>query len=63
MRENIETLSKTPEAKTLITRYVEKVNNQETRLEQMQKERQDFESQKQKLEIELRMEINNFELK
>ncbi len=63
LRENIETLSKTPEAKTLITRYVEKVNNQETRLEQMQKERQDFESQKQKLEIELRMEINNFELK
>lgn len=63
LRENIETLSKTPEAKTLITRYIEKVNQQETRLEQMQKDRQNLEAEKQKLENDLRQEINNFELK
>lgn len=63
LRENIETLSKTPEAKTLITRYVEKVNNQETRLEQIQKERVDIESEQKKLNAELATEIRNFELK
>lgn len=63
LRENIETLSKTPEAKTLITRYVEKVNNQETRLETMVKERQNLEQERQKLQTELAREINNFELK
>jgi hypothetical protein len=63
LRENIETLSKTPEAKTLITRYVEKVNNQETRLENMVKERQNLDQERQKLQANLAREINNFELK
>ncbi len=63
LRENIETLSKTPEAKTLITRYVEKVNTQETRLEAMTKERQDLEAEQTKIERELATEIRNFELK
>lgn len=63
LRENIETLSKTPEAKTLITRYVEKVNNQETRLETMVKERQNLEQERQKLQADLAREISNFELK
>lgn len=63
LRENIETLSKTPEAKTLITRYVEKVNSQETRLEAMVKERQNLEAEQQKLGADLAREINNFELK
>lgn len=63
LRENIETLSKTPEAKTLITRYVEKVNNQETRLEAMVKERQSLQEERRKLESDLATEINNFDLK
>jgi chromosome segregation ATPase len=63
LRENIETLSKTPEAKTLITRYVEKVNAQETRLENMVKERQNLEAEQDKLSADLAREINNFELK
>ncbi|MEK7723013.1 MAG: hypothetical protein AAB336_01570 [Acidobacteriota bacterium] len=63
LRENIETLSKTPEAKTLITRYVEKVNTQETRLEAMTKERQNLEADRQKIEADLATEIRNFDLK
>jgi hypothetical protein len=63
LRQNIETLSKTPEAKTLITRYVEKVNSQETRLETMVKERENLEAEQTKLERELAREIGNFELK
>ena len=35
LRENIEALSKTAEANTLITRYIAKANEQETRLEDM----------------------------
>jgi hypothetical protein len=39
LRENIEALSKTPEAKTLIARYIAKAGDQETRLEAMERER------------------------
>jgi hypothetical protein len=63
LRENIETLSKTPEAKTLITRYVDKVNSQETRLETMTKERRDLEAEKKQIEVDLATEIRNFEIK
>lgn len=63
LRENIETLSKTPEAKALITRYVTKANDQETRIEEMEKERKNLESQKQQLNRDLATEIRNFEIK
>lgn len=63
LRENIEALAKTPEAKTLIERYIAKVNEQETRLEQVQKERQTLSAQKERLERELAGEINNFEIR
>lgn len=62
LRENIETLSKTPEAKTLIARYIAKANDQETQLETMEKERKSLESDKQRLENELANEIRNFNL-
>ena len=62
LRENIETLSKTPEAKTLITRYIAKANDQETRLETMEKERAASESEKSRLEVELANEIRAFNL-
>ncbi len=62
LRENIEALSKTPEAKTLIERYIAKANDQETRLETMEKERQTLETDKQKLEAELANAIRAFNL-
>lgn len=60
LRENIESLSKTPEAKTLIARYIAKAGEQETRLEEMEKERRSLTGQKQELEKELAAEIRNF---
>ena len=60
LRENIEALSKTPEAKTLITRYIAKANEQETRLEDMDKERKTLGSEKTRLEGELITEIRAF---
>lgn len=62
LRENIETLSKTPEAKTLIARYIAKASDQETRLETMEKERQTMIVNKQKLEAELANAIRAFNL-
>lgn len=60
LRENIETLSKTPEAKTLITRYITKANEQETRLEEMEKERKTLQTEQQNLQTELAKEIRLF---
>ncbi len=61
-RENIEALSKTPEAKQLIARYIAKANEQESRLEQINKERQTLSNEKERLERELAIEIKNFEI-
>jgi hypothetical protein len=63
LRENIETLSKTPEAKTLITRYIAKANDQETQLENMEKERKALEAEQLKLQGELANEIRAFTIK
>ncbi len=63
LRENIETLSKTPEAKTLIARYIAKANDQETRLEEMEKERKTLEAEQTRLEGELTSEIRAFTIK
>lgn len=62
LRENIEALAKTVEAKTLIARYIAKANDQETRLEQIEKERANLATQKSKLEGELAKEIINFQI-
>lgn len=62
LRENIEALAKTPEARTLIARYIAKANEQETRLEQIEKDRKTLEQQKQDLERELGVEIRKFSL-
>ncbi|HMQ02852.1 MAG TPA: hypothetical protein PKD26_02955 [Pyrinomonadaceae bacterium] len=62
-RANLETLSKTTEAKQLIGRYIAKANEQESRLEQITKERKNLQAEKEKLERELAIEIKNFELK
>ena len=60
LRENIEALTKTPEAKTLITRYITKANEQETRLEEMEKERKTLQAEQQNLQSELAKEIRLF---
>jgi len=62
-RENIESLSKTPEAKTLIERYISKANDQETRLEEMEKQRKSFEQERQQLASQLGTAIGTFEMK
>ncbi|HSU24483.1 MAG TPA: hypothetical protein VLI65_00750, partial [Pyrinomonadaceae bacterium] len=61
-RENIEALAKTPEAKQLIARYIAKANEQESRLEQIKKDRDAMTAEKEKLERELAIEIKNFEI-
>lgn len=63
LRENIESLSKTAEAKALIARYIAKAGEQETRLEEMEKERKTILADKEKLELELATEIRIFEIK
>jgi hypothetical protein len=63
LRENIEALTKTPEAKALIARYIAKANDQESRLEQMEKDRQAMTADKERLERELAIEIKNFEIR
>ena len=62
LRENIEALSKTAEAKTLITRYIDKVNQQESRLEEIEKERRNLLAEKQRLETELFNAIRAFSI-
>ncbi len=61
-RENIEALTKTTEARQLIARYIAKANTQESRLEEMNKEKQAMIDEKYKLEVELAIEIKNLEI-
>ena len=53
LRENIKTLTSTAEAKQLITRYVAKANDQETRLEEIEKQRVSLNLERSKLNAEL----------
>ena len=62
-RENIESLAKTPDAKQLIVRYIAKANDQESRLEQITKDKRTLLADKDRLERELAVEIKNFEIK
>ncbi len=62
LRENIEALAKTAEAKALIVRYIAKAGEQETRMEQIETERKAAQAEKERLERELATEIKNFEM-
>lgn len=62
-RENIDALAKTPEAKQLIARYIAKATDQESRLEQIGKDRQTMTAEKDRLEREFAVEIKNFEIR
>ena len=61
LRENIEALSKTAEAKQLITRYVQKVDKQETRIEEITRQRRELGVEKQRLTTDLATAIRNFQ--
>ena len=63
LRENIESLAKTVEAKTLIARYIAKAGEQETRIEEMEKERKTIIADKENLEVQLALEVKLFEIK
>lgn len=63
LRENIESLSKTAEAKALIARYIAKAGDQETRLALIDTERKTLLANREKLQVELAVEIKTFEIK
>jgi hypothetical protein len=53
LRENIEALTKTAEARQLIARYVQKADQQETRLEQLGREKRQAAEERQRLQQQL----------
>ncbi|MDT5272286.1 MAG: hypothetical protein QOH49_4472 [Acidobacteriota bacterium] len=53
LRENIEALTKTAEARQLIARYVQKADQQETRLEQLAQEKQAATAERARLQTQL----------
>lgn len=60
LRENIEKLKSTPEAKQLITRYIAKADAQETRIEQIAKETKAAEAEQERLQAELAKGVKEF---
>jgi hypothetical protein len=63
LRENIEALTKTAEARQLITRYVAKADGQETRIEQLTKDKQAAVAERQQLQSQLDAAIRSLDLK
>ncbi len=59
LRENIEALTKTAEAKQLIARYVAKADQQETRIEELTKEKQTLAIERARLQTQLDAAIRN----
>ena len=53
LRENIGALNSTAEARQLITRYVQKADQQETRLEQLTKDKQTLLEERARLQTQL----------
>ena len=53
LRENIEALTKTAEAKQLIVRYIAKADTQETRIEQLTKEKETLAAERERLQAQL----------
>jgi hypothetical protein len=62
LRENIKALTETAEAKQLIARYVARANEQETRLEQIEKDRRTVTDQRARLQTELAAAIRSLSL-
>ena len=62
IRENIEALAKTPEAKQLIARYINKADSQESRIEEIDKEIKRLESESTTLNQSLSESVRTFTL-
>src|SRR5256886_1250932 len=62
LRDNIKALTATAEARQLITRYVAKANDQETRLEQLNKNKQAANDEVVRLQAELEKTIRGLAL-
>ena len=62
LRENIETLAQTAEAKQLIARYVAKADTQESRIEQLTKDRQTLADERTRLQLELDAAIRSLDI-
>jgi len=62
LRDNIEALNKTPEARQLIARYVQKADQQETRLEQLAREKQSALEERQRLQSQLNEALRTLSL-
>lgn len=62
LRENIKTLTSTAEAKQLIARYVAKANEQETALEQIEKDRRKLSEERMRLQSDLAAVIRGLSL-
>lgn len=62
LRENIKALAGTAEAKQLIARYVAKADTQESRLEQLEKDRRAVAEEQARLQAELAAAIRGFSL-
>jgi len=62
LRKNIKALTATAEAKQLITRYVAKADEQESRLEQLTKDRKAASEERARLQSELDTAIRNLDI-
>ena len=60
LRENIAQIKTTPEAKQLLARYITKADAQETRLEQIEKEKKAAEDEQERLEAQLEKAVKEF---
>lgn len=60
LRENIEKLKSTADARPLIARYIAKADVQETRLEQIEKEKKAATEEQARLQIELQKAVKDF---
>ena len=62
LRENIKALAATAEAKQLITRYVAKADEQESRIEQLTKDRKALAEERTRLQLELDAAIRSLDI-
>lgn len=62
LRENIKALAATAEAKQLIARYVAKADQQESRIEQLTKDRQALANERTRLQLELDAAIRSLDI-
>lgn len=62
LRENIKALTATAEAKQLIARYVAKADEQESRIEQLTKDRKILTDERTRLQLELDAAIRSLDI-